>query len=112
MLRRTVLQLPAVPGLLRAAGPPQAEGSKSKARVRCWLQTSLKRVFPGSEAESNQQLELLSARNQRLSFQVCVRNETQKEIAVRCDVAGPADVGIQVRRIGYVPLPHHTTDVP
>lgn len=112
MLRRTVLQLPALPALLGAAATVQAEESKAKAGVRCWLQTSLKRVFPGSEAQSNSQLKLLSARNQRLSFQVCVRNETLKEVVVGCDVSGPADINVQIRRIGYVPLPHHTTDVP
>ena len=111
MLRRTILQLPLVPAVLGSA-PRQTGGAESNSGVSVWLQSSLKRVFPNSPPMQISTLQLLSARNQHLSFQVCVRNETQQNLQVFCNVAQVADLQTQVRRVGYVPLPHHTTNVP
>src|SRR5438105_1604847 len=109
MLRRTLLQLPAIPALAHLAPPATAE---PQANVRVWLETSLKRIFPSTQAAARTDLPLVSARNQRVSFQACVRNETTKRVKVECSVSGAADLKIETRRVGYVPLPHHTTDVP
>jgi hypothetical protein len=109
MRRRTLLQLPAIPALACFAGPTAAE-PQSNAHV--WLETSLKRIFPGTQPASRSELPLLSGRNQRISFQACVRNETTKRLKVECRVSGPSGLKIETRRVGYVPMPHHTTDVP
>ena len=77
-----------------------------------WLESSLRRVFPGSEARRNGRIELLAARNERISFQACVRNTTLSMVNVRVSVSGPDDIGILVRRVDYVPTPHHTIETP
>jgi hypothetical protein len=111
MLRRSLLKLSAVPGLAYLA--PEAIAADTPAPgVFVWLETSLKRVFPNTSRSSKTELQLLSARNQRVSFQACVRNETTKRVKVECAVSGGSDLKIETRRVGYVPLPHHTTDVP
>jgi hypothetical protein len=108
MLRRTLLQFPAIPALAYLA-PQKAQAVSG---VYTWLETSLKRVFPNTPRSGGTELHLLSARNQRVSFQVCLRNETTKRVKVECGVSGGPDLHVQIRRVGYVPLPHHTTDVP
>ncbi len=47
-------------------------------RVAFWLESSLKRVFPTSPVGDRGSLKLLSARNARLSFQACYRNESTR----------------------------------
>jgi len=111
MLRRTILKLPAVPVVLGASTKAPQIDAKAP-RLHVWLQTSLQRVFPNSPAADRNHLDLLSARNQRLSFQVCVRNDSEREVAVECQLAGPPEIEARVRRVGYVPLPHHTTQTP
>ena len=111
MLRRTLLQYSAIPGLARLSLQKSAAATPSSG-VRAWLETCLKRVFPNTAGGSRTELRLTSARNQRVSFQVCVRNETTKRANIECNVSGAPDLQVQVRRVGYVPLPHHTTDVP
>jgi hypothetical protein len=80
--------------------------------TKIWLETSLHRVFPSSPAISRTTLSLASARNQRISFQAVIRNESTSSIDVQCSVTGPERIETTVRRVGYVPLPHLTTNVP
>ena len=77
--------------------------------VACWLQSSLKRVFPASPPGRGGPLEMVTARSFRTSFQACYRNTTSDSINIRLSVSGPKDIGIRVRRVGYVPMPHHNT---
>jgi len=80
--------------------------------VKMWVESSLQRVFPTSPASDKKDLQLLSARNATLSFQVAVRNEASKKwLHVKCEVDGAKDLGIQIRRVGYVPMPHRNTDI-
>ena len=78
--------------------------------VQCWLQSSLKRVFPSSPAGAGERLELLAARNERVSFQACLRNLTPEVLKPQVSVSKAEDLGVVVRRVGYVPMAHHNTE--
>ena len=90
----------------------KAAVASSEDGVKLWLETSLHRVFPNSPAGDRQQLDLIVARNQTLSFQACLRNLKPESLHVQCSVSGAPDLHVTVRRVGYVPLPHRTTGVP
>lgn len=77
----------------------------------CWLRSSLERVYPGSEPEDDSSISLIGARNERLSFQVCVHNPTISACEADVSVSAQDGLDVLVRRVGYVPIPHHTTDV-
>jgi hypothetical protein len=78
--------------------------------IQCWLQSSLRRLYPSSSACAGEPFELLAARNERVSFQACLRNLTPSQIRVQVAVSGMDDLGILVRRVGYVPMAHHNTE--
>lgn len=86
-----------------------ADNARSAARL--WLETSLHRVFPTSPEGDKTRLDLLAARNQTLSFQACLRNTTTRKLHVECNATATSDVPVTIRRVGYVPMPHRTTDV-
>src|SRR5665213_2078451 len=79
--------------------------------IQFWLETSLKRVYPIS-APANPSLELLAARNEKISFQACFRNLKTNSVRMRCELLGAAGLKFQVRRVGFVPLPNFNTYVP
>lgn len=81
---------------------------KEGARMQVWVQSSLKRVFPRSDAGTSTSYELPSGRNQRLSLQLCARNESTAEHAVECTVTQARDLKVRIRRVGYVPMDHTT----
>ena len=60
------------------------------AEINCWLAHSLERVFPASPSRAASTIELAAARNERVSFQVCVRNSGTKPVTLkaRVDAAG------------------------
>ena len=81
--------------------------------VDCWVETSLKRVYPKTPAGNRKTLRLLSARNDRLSFQICVRNSSMDtEVKVEVVAESPDDLRMTVRRVGYVPMLHLNTGTP
>lgn len=82
---------------------------KPNSTVAFWLETSLKRVFPASRPGSTN-LILLAARNSRISFQACLKNHRSQPLAVECSISGAENLKAQIRRVGYVPLLHHTTE--
>ncbi|MEW5979479.1 MAG: DUF4091 domain-containing protein [Acidobacteriota bacterium] len=91
------------------AMPVYPQGSQQAVAI--WLESSLQRVFPSTQPTSSAQLNLLTARNAQVSFQACVRNQTSKAVKVTCMVEGSRELDVQIRRVGYVPVPHHTTEV-
>ena len=93
--------------LYSAAGNAQTEAPATKM----WVATSLQRIFPASPAAEQNDIQMPSARNATVSFQVAVRNESSKKLRVICDVDGAPDLNVRVRRVGYVPLPHRNTDI-
>ena len=77
------------------------------AQVDCWLESSLKRVFPGTRP-GGARTELLAARNTRMAFQACFRNDLPQALEVECRVIGADDLRPQVRWVGLVPMAHFT----
>lgn len=82
------------------------------SNVSYWLQSSMKRVYPGTKAKDKSEFCLLTARNEQVSFQACIRNGTDQPVRTSLVIDGGDGLGITIRRVGYVPLPHLTPDVP
>jgi hypothetical protein len=78
----------------------------------CWLQTSLQRVFPSSTSPVTASLNLIAARNERISFQACARNNGTEPIELSLDASVGDGLRVQVRRVGYVLMAHHNTATP
>jgi hypothetical protein len=76
-----------------------------------WLETSLRRVYPNSPPEGKRSLDLVTARQARLSFQACLRNERSWPMDVQCEVSGAEDLEIRVRRVGWALQSSLTGDV-
>jgi hypothetical protein len=91
----------------QAASNPFTITNAQGGKVECWLESSLKRVFPLSTSGSTN-LDMLTARNATVSFQVCVRNTQEHWIDVNCAISNLAGVNSRVRVVGLVPLPHLT----
>ena len=103
-------------GALHAApgqGPVTVDiGDGQHSKIVCWLESSLKRVYPQSPIGQARAMTLLSPRNARVSFQACLRNQSTCAITVDCSVTAPEDLKVSIRRVGYVPMWNHTADVP
>jgi hypothetical protein len=128
MNRREVLQVIAgtgAAGLLGSAevahavdaptpstAPSTKPVSQEHEGLRFWLETSLKRVYPTSSPGGGGPLPLVTARNARLSFQACFRNDRINSVIVRCDVVDADDCSLRVRRVGFVPMRGLNTYVP
>ncbi len=80
--------------------------------IVCWLQSTLQRVYPSTPAAETSAIDLLAARNERVSFQACARNLGTAPLTVRLSVTGADGLNVLVRRVGYVPVAHHNTDTP
>ncbi|MDF2684228.1 MAG: hypothetical protein K0R47_5418 [Brevibacillus sp.] len=92
-------------------------GSKSRyeielenSHIAMWLQSSLKRVYPTSEPEGRESIELITPRNAKLSFQACMKNYRTMPIQVECEAEAADGLEVQVRRVGYVPQRFLTHD--
>ncbi len=72
------------------------------------LATSLRRFYPRSAVDGPSTLALDVPRGGRLSFQAAVCTEAQVTVAAAAESVLP----VQVRRVGYVPMPHLNTGVP
>ena len=77
-----------------------------------WLTSSLQRVFPSTAPSDVNHMALIAARGERISLQACIRNLGAGKLDAAITVEGPDDLGILVRRVGYVPMAHHNTDTP
>ena len=77
-----------------------------------WLSHSLRRFYPGAPASDARHLTLRAARNERLSFQACVRNLGAGAFDARITIEGADDLDVLVRRVGYTPVAHLNTDTP
>jgi hypothetical protein len=78
---------------------------KPESKAALWLETSLRRVYPQSPAGTTN-LTLLAARNSKIAFQACIRNQSTEWINVECSVSGEEDLKQQVRAVGFVPVRH------
>lgn len=107
------LHAPGVAAAAAEVADAAAANPLERDNVQFWLETSLKRVYPNSAAGDAGPLKLLSARNQRLSFQACFGNGKTNSVRMRCDVSGAPDGWeVQVRRVGFVPLRNLNTYTP
>jgi hypothetical protein len=79
--------------------------------MQAWLAAGLRRFYPSSAAEDARPLALAVARGERCSLQVVFRTGAQ-ERAVRAAAQAPEPLATTVRRVGYVPMPHRSTDTP
>ena len=82
--------------------------TKGKSTLKCWMQSSLQRVYPRSPVGQNATLTLPAARNQRVSFQICLNNASTTPLDVDCAVSDPKDLKVLVRRVGYVTMTYLT----
>ncbi len=87
--------------------PDGVEGS----RLLFWATSSLERVYPNSAPGDRQTLEVLMPRGGQASFQLCCRNERVWPLHIECQVEAPEGLSVTVRRVGYVPVRFHTTEV-
>lgn len=88
--------------------------------LRTWLSTSFVRHFPRTPARRCGNLRLEAARGERFSFQAGLRVDLDKPEdwnsngpqSVRAQLQAPGGWTVRIRRVGYVPVPHHNTAVP
>lgn len=80
--------------------------------VVCWLQNSLARVYPSTDVLSCAAPIFYAARNEKISFQACVRNIGYDCRKIQVSVSSPEFLSVMVRRVGYVPVPHFNIDTP
>jgi hypothetical protein len=79
--------------------------------VHTWLSSSLRRFYPASPAEDSQTLTLEAARGERVSFQAVCRIGAREQ-RMTASTSAPAELKVLIRRVGYIPLPHHSTETP
>jgi hypothetical protein len=79
--------------------------------VQTWLSSSLRRFYPASPAERGQALTLDVARGERVSFQAVCRAGAADQV-IHASASAADGLAAQVRRVGYVPMPHHSTETP
>jgi len=79
--------------------------------MHTWLASSLVRHYPASRPHRRKRLRLHAARGEQVSFQVAFRTESEAR-KVTAGVSASNSLGIQVRRVGYVSMPHHNSDTP
>lgn len=96
---------------LLAVGVGRGDTNVPQTDIQVWIESSLNRIFPNSPPQPRHELMLVAARNQNLSFQVCIRNGRSTALHVHCKTEGGADLSVRVRRVGYVPMPHRTSGV-
>jgi len=79
--------------------------------MQAWLASSLVRHYPASRPGRRKTLRLHAARGEQVSFQAAFRTDAEAQ-KVTASAAAPAGLDVQVRRVGYVPVPHHNTETP
>lgn len=81
-------------------------------KLQAWIVDSLHRQFPLCKPSRTNTISLLAARGERVAFQACVRAEELWPVTVNAAVAASDDLNVRVRRVGCVPLAHHTANTP
>jgi len=97
-----------LPCSIAMAKPLVVTLTNPKGDASLWMESSMKRIFPKSPAGDSQTRTIEAARNQKVSFQIGIRNEALHPLTVAVSTTAPADLGIQIRRVGYVPMRHLT----
>ncbi len=79
--------------------------------MQAWLASSLRRFYPSSPFEPSLTLALEAARGERVSFQIAFRAGAQPE-RVQARVEAANGLAPLVRRVGYVPVTHLSSETP
>ena len=78
--------------------------------MHVWLTSSLARNYPATRPRRRRSVRLHAARGEQVSFQVAFRTEATRQqvtAAASCD-----GLTARVRRVGFVPMPHHNAETP
>ena len=84
----------------------------TSSQLQFWLETSLKRVYPNSQPGEKKTLNIIAAKNERISFQACVRNFSTDSAIVKCEMIENKHFTSRVRRVGHVPMIQLNTYTP
>jgi hypothetical protein len=79
--------------------------------MQAWLASSFRRFYPSSPADNVTSLNLAIACGEQCSLQAVCRTGNHHRI-IRAVVHASEPLTVVVRRVGYVPMPHHSTDTP
>lgn len=82
--------------------------------MKTWLSTSLQRHYPASCSPQTPKTFIIpAARGERLSFQACYFNDDpQGCVEISARVLSADELGVTIRRVGHVPVPHRTGGSP
>lgn len=82
--------------------------------IKCWSADMFTRIFPNGNRAGRKTIDLIAARGARTAFQIAIENRDDRHgvVKVRVEAEPAGDIGIRIRRVGYVPLPHFNTLVP
>lgn len=80
--------------------------------LTCRLSSSMVRHFPSTPIRRQAAPALDVARGERHSFQVALREAGDRPVDLTVEAEAPEGWGVRVRRVGYVPVRHHNTDMP
>ncbi len=75
--------------------------------LHTWTTGPYVRHFPLTAVQSTRPPAIDAALNERFHFQVAMRLEDEERQVVRVAADGPDGWHVRVRRVGYVPVPHH-----
>ena len=78
-------------------------------KITCVLVPSTIRLFPNDAPPARGLASLDVALNERFSFQLALHAD--EAVRVRVALGGPEDWSLRVRRVGFVPVPHHNPPV-
>lgn len=76
-------------------------------KLDCTLVPSTLRIFPNDALPARSLTSIDAALNERFSFQLGLRAD--EAVRVRVSLVGPDGWSLRVRRVGFVPMPHHNT---
>lgn len=79
--------------------------------MQTWLASSTIRHYPQSRPRNRASLTLEAARGETVSFQVAFRT-AEEDLRITAVAAAQGELEVTLRRVGYVPVPHHTTETP
>jgi len=79
--------------------------------IRSWITSSFVRNYPATKpGRATSEFPVFDvALNESFSFQVVVRSSEPDPVQIQVEAQAPKGCSIQVRRVGYVPMPHHNT---
>ncbi len=78
--------------------------------INIWTTGSLGRNFIGNPPGANLTRNIVLARNDKASFQLCLRKQDDGIAHARLSLQCPDSLTVRARSVGHVPLRHHSSD--